>query len=98
MTFVGASNKNLILPVRHGNYDNSDADGKEVLEALNKKKSKVEQRIAFEKHIPEPSQIFNHPNIENMVEWNLNTLDMSELQLIVVIRDIFTNMEIFKNY
>lgn len=98
MTFIGASNKNLILPGRHGNYDTTDADGKEVLEALNKKKSKVEQRIAFEKRIPEPSKIFNHANTENLVEWNLNTLDMSELELIVVVRDIFTNMDIFKNY
>ena len=54
-SFMSISRRNINVPMKSGDYDTTDEAGKEVLEALNKKKAKVEKRIAHEKRIPEPS-------------------------------------------
>ena len=81
-----------------GKYDIQTEEGKQLLEIMNKKKAKAQKKIQHMNKIPELSSIFNHNNISNIDNWNLNTLQLSQLELIVLIRDVFKSMKLFDRY
>lgn len=84
--------------IKHGDYDLKSADQKEITELIQKKKEKLEKKVQFFSQMPSTDQIIQAEKIPKITNWSLNLLDFDQMELIILVRDIFTSMDVFKKY